>query len=84
MLLTDEYMAAEIEKHLTDEKYNIELLLDIDGDDADGFAEAEERRREKDYVPPVIHEEKAKGKGKKKSKLVLFLFVCKWSILGVF
>ena len=68
LLLTNEYVAAEIEKHLTDDKYNKELLLDIDGDDKEGFEEAEERRKEKEYVPPTVHEEKQKGKGKKKSK----------------
>ena len=81
LLLTNEYVAAEIEKHLTDDKYNKELLLDIDGDDKEGFEEAEERRKEKEYVPPTVHEEKQKGKGKKRVSFLLLYFACKRSIL---
>ena len=78
LLLTDAYVEAQIEELLGDEKYNIELLLDVDKDDGEHFEEAEKRRREKEFVLPSYHEEKAKGKGKRKSK---FGFFGKWTLI---
>ena len=67
--MTDAYVEEMLEKHLGEEQYNTELVLNVDKDDGDKLKEAERRRREKEIIMPSYHEEKAKGKGKKKSKL---------------
>ena len=63
LLLTDEFVKAQIEEHLVDEKYNTILLLDVENLDKKGLEEAEERRREKEPVRPNLPEKKTKTKG---------------------
>ncbi|MCG8625969.1 MAG: hypothetical protein MJE68_28730 [Proteobacteria bacterium] len=67
MLLTDEYVAQQIEEKLTDEKYNEILVLDVEGKDKERFEEAEERRKNPPVIMPTLSEKKGKGRGKKKS-----------------
>ena len=59
--MTDAYVEEMIEKHLGEEKYNTELVLDFDKDDGEKLEEAERRRREKEIIMPSYHEEKPKG-----------------------
>ena len=86
MLVTDAYAEEMIEKHLGEEKYNTELVLDVDKDDGDKLEEAERRRREKEIIMPSYHEEKAKGKGRKKSKLnnLIKFFRIEWGSYCVY
>ena len=79
-------MEEMVEKHLGEEKYNTELVLDVDKDDGDKLEEAERRRREKEIIMPSYHEKKAKGKGKKKSKLnnLIKFFRIEWESYCVY
>ena len=67
LLLTDDYVAAQIEEHLTDPKYNEILRLDVEEKDRDKFDEAEERRTKKAQKLPDVSE-KVTGRGSKKKK----------------
>ena len=71
--MTDEYVRAQIEEHLVDEKYNRILLLDVENKDKDRFEEAEERRREKEVVLPTIPDKPEKKSQGKKSEYVYFV-----------
>ena len=86
MLLTDAYVEEMIKKHLGEEKYNTELVLDFDKNDGEKLEEAERRRREKEIIMPSYHEEKPKGKGKKKSKLnnLISFFKIEWGSFCVY
>ena len=68
LLLTDEYVAQQIEEKLTDEKYNEILVLDVEGKDKERFEQAEERRKNPPVIMPTLTEQKGKGRGKKKSR----------------
>ena len=73
LLLTDEYVRAQIEEHLVDEKYNRILLLDVEDKDKERFEQAEERRREKDVVLPTIPGKPDKKSKGKKSEYIYFV-----------
>ena len=68
VILTDELVQARIDKFLSEDKYTEVLKLDVDQLDEEGLRNAEEKRRERDYIPPKIVESSS-GKGKKKSKI---------------
>ena len=70
LLLTDEYVRAQIEEHLVDEKYNRILLLDVEDKDKERFEEAEQRRREKEVVLPTVPDKPDKKSKSKKSEYV--------------
>ena len=73
-------MAQQIEEHLTDDKYNRILVLDVEGKDKDRFEQAEERRKNPPVIMPKLSEKKGKGRAKKKS---MFLYYCNcivWSV----
>ena len=72
VLLTESVVEQRIEEFLSEEKYTEILKLVVEEKDKDKLREAEQRRKDRDYVLPTLSEEKVPGtkpKRGKKSKL---------------
>ena len=71
LLLTEGLVEKRIEEFLSEDKYTEVLKLVVEEKDKDKLREAEQRRKDRDYVLPKVSEEGTgkKNKSKKKSKL---------------
>ena len=71
LLLTEGLVEKRIEEFLSEDKYTEVLKLVVEEKDKDKLREAEQRRKDRDYVLPSVSEDKGTGqkKSRKKSKL---------------
>ena len=69
LLLTEGLVEKRIEEFLSEDKYTEVLKLVVEEKDKDKLREAEQRRKDRDYVLPKVSEEGTGKKSKKKSKL---------------